>query len=129
MAQVGSPAYCEPMLQPMLPFSASSEKTVPVPGGGAARTVSANVTLCEAPPACSDADAGETATEKSGCAAAVTVRVSVDECVSPPAVPVTVIFDEPAGAPAATASDSVDDPEPVTLAGENEALTPDGRPL
>src|SRR3954469_21193570 len=48
--QSGSPAYCELKSQPLLPSSASSEKTTPVPGGGAAFTVRPNVTLWLFPP-------------------------------------------------------------------------------
>src|SRR5438876_5071651 len=50
MPQSGSPAYCEEKIQPLLPSSASSEKTTPVPGGGADFTVRLNVTLWLADP-------------------------------------------------------------------------------
>src|SRR4051812_17269424 len=48
--QSGSPAYCEVKSQPLLPSSASSEKTTPVPGGGATFTVRPKVTLWLLPP-------------------------------------------------------------------------------
>ena len=51
MPQSGSPAYCEEKIQPLLfPSSASSEKTTPVPGGGADFTVRLKVTLWLAEP-------------------------------------------------------------------------------
>ncbi len=62
---------------------------------------------------------------------ALTVSDTVDECVLPPPVPVTVIVAEPVFAVALAVIVIVDVPEPgaAMLAGEKLAVTPEGRPL
>jgi hypothetical protein len=58
------------------------------------------------------------------------VRVTVAVCVSVPLVPVIVIVELPAGVvPAVVVMVSVEVPDVLTEAGENEALAPAGRPL
>jgi|SRR5260221_1070855 len=80
-------------------------------------------------PACSESDPGATATLKPGTAACVMVSDRSAEWESAPEVPVTVMVELPAAAPAATARVNVDLPAPVTAPLENEAVTPLGRLL
>ena len=69
---------------------------------------------------------GEADNEKSGCAAALTVRLTVVECVSAPLVPVIVTVAGPVAAVLLAVNVSV--LLVVVLDGLNDAVTPDGNP-
>jgi hypothetical protein len=73
-------------------------------------------------------EVGERAIVKSATGAAVTVSAAVDERERVPLAPVNVIVGLPVGVPAAVVIVTVDVPDPVTEAGENEAVAPDGSP-
>jgi hypothetical protein len=72
---------------------------------------------------------GESEIVKSAGGAALTTKVTVVECTRLPLVPVTVSVYVPAGVAVLVVTDIVDDPEPVTEVGLNEALAPAGNPL
>jgi hypothetical protein len=67
--------------------------------------------------------------EKSLATGAVTVSVTLVVCVAEAPVPVTVIGYEPVAVLAPTVNVSVELPPELTLAGLNEAVVPEGRPL
>jgi hypothetical protein len=71
---------------------------------------------------------GLAAMEKSD-GAAVTVKLTVAECVALGPVPVTVIVYVPVAVPDPTSIVTADDPPAVTEAGLNETVVPDGWPL
>jgi hypothetical protein len=63
-------------------------------------------------------------------AAAVTVSVTLEVCVTPPPVALIVRLEEPTGVLALVVTVSVELPEPpLTLAGEKLAVAPAGSPL
>ena len=75
-------------------------------------------------------EAGLTEIEKSfGGGVPLTVRLNDVVCEPDAAVPVIVIGYVPAGVEADVDRVSVEEPPEVTLAGENDAVTPDGSPL
>jgi hypothetical protein len=79
------------------------------------------------PPGTTELELGEIASVKAG---AVTVKVTVAVCVRTPLVPVMVIVELPAGVvPAVVVMVSVEVPDVLTEAGENDALAPFGIPL
>jgi len=75
-------------------------------------------------------DDGDAVIEKSGIAAAVTVRLSVVVWVFPPPVAVIVTVDVPVGVDEAVATVRLADPEPGApiAAGLNVAVAPEGSP-
>lgn len=92
--------------------------------------VTAVETVALAPePAVTLAEAGLTEIEKSLAGALVTVRLSTAVCEPVAAVPVTVTLYVPAAVVDAAVSVSVDEEPELTVAGENDAVTPGGSPL
>jgi hypothetical protein len=59
----------------------------------------------------------------------ITVKVTVAVCVSEPLVPVMVIVELPVGVELPVVMLSVELPDVLTEAGENEAFAPAGKPL
>jgi hypothetical protein len=67
--------------------------------------------------------------EKSGTGGALTTSVTVVLCVRLPLVPVMVRVYVPAGVDVLVATVIVEEPDPATDCGLNDALAPAGRPL
>jgi hypothetical protein len=80
-------------------------------------------------PRASERVAGEAVIVKSGFGAGLTTMVTVVECTKLPLVPVMVRVKVPDGVVALVVTDKLDDPEPVTDAGLNDAPAPVGNPL
>jgi hypothetical protein len=91
-----------------------------------APTVAMYVVLLPAVTVC---DAGVAESEKSATAMGLTVRVTVAECVTMPLVPVMVNVAFPAGVALLVVTVSVDEPEPLTVAGLKLAVAPEGNPV
>ena len=80
-------------------------------------------------PALTDAEVGLTDSEKSFAAAAVTLSVSVAVCEPVEPVPVIVMLELPTAADDDALNVSVEEEPELTVDGENDAVTPLGRPL
>ena len=76
-----------------------------------------------------DCELGVTATEKSGCTAAVMTREVVAVCVSVPFVAVTVSGYVPVAVVPVVVTVSVEEPVPATEVGAKEPVAPVGNPL
>ena len=81
------------------------------------------------PPWAIDCELGVTATEKSGCAAAVMTREVEAVCVSVPFVAVTVSGYVPVAVVPVVVTVSVEEPVPATDVGAKEPVAPVGNPL
>jgi hypothetical protein len=78
------------------------------------------------PPAATELVVGVAETLKSG---PETVIDTLAEWVSEPLVPVMVIVEVPTGVPLPVVIVRVEVPDVLTLAGENDAVAPDGNPV
>ena len=72
---------------------------------------------------------GDAASEKSATCVTCTTKLTVAVCVKLPLVPVMVSVYVPAAVVLAVETLNVEEPEPVTEAGFNVAVTPAGAPL
>jgi hypothetical protein len=96
----------------------------------AAPDVTADDTVVDdVPPAVTAPEAGLVVSEKSLAGALVTLRLSVAVCDPDAAVPVIVTLYVPAAADDDAVSVNVDDEPELTDEGENDAVTPVGRPV